>query len=210
IGEDTDLFDWLPKFRDKMDKVLRVKLNDELLPQGERNDIVVFKSCFPNNDFVGEGDIPGNPAGPELTVTNAKAALTSLLPEFEKHPDVLFVYVTAPANAPEAPSQPAWKWLAKTVLGKPQPADIIARQASLARVFNRWVVDENGWLKGYTKNNVVVFDYYEILTGGESDLSKYPTGDGRDSHPSREGNERAAREFVPLLNRAVRRSSLSR
>src|SRR3954466_14133132 len=53
IGEATDLFDWLPKFRTKMDKILSVELNDHPLPTGVRNQVVVFKSCFPNSAFVG-------------------------------------------------------------------------------------------------------------------------------------------------------------
>jgi hypothetical protein len=52
-----------------------------------------------------------------------------------------------------------------------------------------------------------VFDYYDLLTGCvASDLSLYPTGGGYDSHPSREGNEKAAEAFVPFLNRAVQRA----
>ena len=55
-----------------------------------------------------------------------------------------------------------------------------------------------------------MFDYYDILTGkGQSDLCVYPTGDGYDSHPSREGNGKAAAAFVPFLNQAVRRAGLT-
>ncbi|MCU0691484.1 MAG: hypothetical protein MUF54_08785, partial [Polyangiaceae bacterium] len=99
VGEDTDLFDWLPKFQTKMDRILKVSFNDRLLSGDERNDIVVFKSCYPNNRFASEGQAPGNPAGPELTVWNAKATLTALLAEFQKHPNTLFMYVTAPPTA---------------------------------------------------------------------------------------------------------------
>jgi hypothetical protein len=209
IGDKTDLFDWPPKFQTKMDKILRVKRNDELLPEGQINQVVVFKSCFPNNEFVGQGTPPGNPAGPELTVANAKAALSAVLPELEKHPKTLFLYVTAPANAPNAPPEPAWRWLAKTVLGKAHNREVVAKQAALARDFNQWVVSKDGWLKDYRLKNVAVFDYYGALTDGRSGLSAYATDAGRDSHPSREGNERAAKQLVPLLNRAVRRAGLS-
>ena len=65
-------------------------------------------------------------------------------------------------------------------------------------------------MKDYPLNNVVVFDYYNLLTDdGSSDLLRYPTGGGFDSHPSREGNEKAAEAFVPFLNKAVRRAGLS-
>ena len=64
-------------------------------------------------------------------------------------------------------------------------------------------------LKDYPLHNVVVFDHYDILTdNGESDLSRYPTWDGADSHPSRSGNEKAAQAFVPFVNRAARRAGI--
>src|SRR5512140_2623692 len=68
IGNKTDLFDWAPKFSEQMDRVLRVKRQDELLPDGQKNQVVVFKSCFPNNQLVGEGAAPGDAKGPALTV----------------------------------------------------------------------------------------------------------------------------------------------
>ncbi|MGK4007264.1 hypothetical protein WMF31_31875 [Sorangium sp. So ce1036] len=209
IGEDTDLFHWAPKFRDKMDKLLRVALNDEVLPEGEVNRIVVFKSCYPNNRFRGEGTAPGNPAGPELTVWNAKAALTSLLPELAKRKDTLFVYLTAPANVLKRSTEPAWKWTAKRILGKPTDEEIAQRQADLARSFNNWVKSPDGWLSGYPEKNVVVFDYYDVLTNrGESNFSLHGSQGNTDNHPSSEGNARAADELVPFINRAVRRAGL--
>lgn len=207
IGERTDIFDWRPKFQGQMDQILACDHQDTPLPDGRRNRIVAFKSCFPNNAFTSEGTPPGNPAGPGLTVWNAKAAYTGLLPEFRKHPEVLFVCVTAPPLASKAPPQPLWKVTAKKILGR---GDGLAASGPLARQFNTWLADTNGWLKDYPLKNVVVFDYYDQLTGhGVSDFSVYPTGDGYDSHPSAEGNRLAAGAFVPFLNRAVRRAGLS-
>ena len=207
IGQNTDIFDWPPKFRGQMEQILSCDFQDTSYTYGRRNQIVVFKSCFPNNDFVSAGTPPGNPAGPELTVWNARAAYAMLLDEFRKYPNVLFVCVTAPPLAPRASPQPRWKQLAKKVLGR---GNRLATSAPLAREFNNWLSGKDGWLKDYSLTNVVVFDYYDILTGnGASDLSLYPTGDGCDSHPSREGNAKAAEAFVPLLNRAVRRAGLA-
>ena len=207
IGENTDIFDWLPKFRGEMDEILACDFQDVRYTNGFRNNIVVFKSCFPNNDFKSEGQPPGNAAGPDLTVWNARAAYAALLDEFRKHPEVLFVCVTAPPRAPEAPPQPWWKLLAKKAVGR---GDLLAVSARLAREFNNWLSGSDGWLKDSGLTNVVVFDYYDILTGhGASDLSRYSTGDGHDSHPSREGNVKAAEAFVPFLNRAARRAGLS-
>ena len=209
VGENTDLFDWLPKFRKDMDKVLRVNFNDQLASDDERNRIVMFKSCYPNSRFEGMGEQPGNAEGPELTVWNAKATFTAMLPEFQKHPDTLFVYFTSPPNAPRYGSEPLLKVVAKKVLGKPTTAELMASQASLARTFHNWVKSPDGWLKDYPLHNVVVFDFFDVLTNdGTSDFSQYPTGNGDDSHPSRQGQQKAAAAFVPLLNRAVHRAKL--
>ncbi len=210
IGEATDLFDWVPKFRGEMDSVLACAINDRVLPTGQHNQVVVFKSCFPNSAFAGEGNEPGNPGGPELTVANARATMIALREVLSRHPETLFVYVTAPPLARESQSEPVWKWLAKEILRKPHNHQQLLKSGPLARQFNDWVTDSNGWLKGYPYRNIVVFDYYDVLTGhGASNFSAYPTDNGSNSHPSREGNEKAAAELIPLLNRAVRRAGLS-
>ncbi len=208
IGEATDLFDWLPKFRDDWDRILSTDMQDTSLPEGQQNQIVMFKSCFPNSQFVGEGEGEGNPEGRELTLANAQATMNALREELAQHPDVLFVYVTAPPMAQPA-AIPLWKYLAKMVRGTLNPADVQRESHAIARRFNNWVRSPEGWLQGYAHNNIVVFDYYDVLTNdGASNMLHYPTGGGTDSHPSAEGNRRAAQAFAPLLNRAVRRAGL--
>lgn len=209
IGENTDMFDWLPKFQNDMDKVLRVTFNDKMYTGDERNRIVMFKSCYPNSRFEGMGEAPGNPKGPDLTVWNAKATLNALLEEFKKHPDTLFVYLTAPPNASRYGSEPLLKIIAKKALGKPTTDEVMAQQASLARTFDNWVKSPEGWLKDYPLKNVVAFDFFDELTDhGASNFSRYPTGNGDDSHPAREGQQKAAAAFVPFLNRAVHRAGI--
>lgn len=210
VGENTDLFDWLPKFRTDMDKILRVTFNDRLYAGDERNRIVMFKSCYPNSRFEGMGEPPGNADGPELTVWNAKATFTAMLEAFEKRPDTLFVYFTSPPNAAHYGSEPLVKVLAKKALGKPSTAEVMASQASLARTFHNWAKSPDGWLKDYPLRNVVVFDFYDVLTDhGATNFSRYPTGaEGDDSHPARQGQQKAAAEFVPFLNRAVHRAGI--
>jgi hypothetical protein len=206
VGEHTDVFDWLPKFRQQMGQVLACDRQDTAYADGRQNQVVVFKSCFPNNQFVAAGTPPGNPTGPELTVWNAMAAYSGLLGEFRKYPQVLFVCVTAPPIAPAVQGQPLWKQVAKKILGR---ASSPAASAALARQFNDWLSGDDGWLKGGGLTNVVVFDYYDMLTDcGASNLSCYATDGGRDSHPSRAGNEKAAVDFMSFLNRAVRRAGL--
>jgi hypothetical protein len=207
VGERTDLFDWEPKFRAQMDRILATDDQDRVYDDGRKNQIVVFKSCFPNSVFVEEGAPPGDPAGPTLTVANAKAALRALLPVFERHPDVLFVYVTAPPVAPFAPGEPLYRLVARRLRGRRTYSDMVRESGTLARMFNDWVVGQKGWLTAYRSSNVAVFDYYGILTGGESHYARY-LADESDSHPSAEGNRRAAEAFIPFLNRAARRAGL--
>lgn len=206
IGQHTDIFDWLPKFRNEMDHILSCDLQDRRLKDGCRNEIVVFKSCFPNNAFLSEGTPPGNARGPGLTLWNAKATYLELIDEFRKHPEVLFVCFTAPPLAPRTqPKALLKRWL--NTLGGGSYS--LGKSGQCAREFNNWLSGENGWLMNSNLSNVAVFDYYDILTGsGASDLSCFPTGDGYDSHPSREGNMSAAGAFVPFLNRAIRRAGL--
>jgi hypothetical protein len=193
VGDKTDICHWNAKFRDEMDRILSTRLQDELLPEGTTNNIVAFKSCFPNNHFVGEGAEPGDPDSCQLTLANAKAAYRAILPYFEQHPDVLFVAFTAPPLA----KTPGFKgWVKKMLKG--------SQASELARQFNNWLADtENGWLAGYKLNNIAVFDHYDVLTGyGKTNYLAYPTGGGGDSHPSSEGNQEAAKAFVPFIQKA--------
>ena len=73
VGNKTDIFDWPSKFKNDMDKVLQCDQQNRYFKDGRKNQIVVFKSCYPNSAFSGMGQEPGNPSGPELTVANAKA-----------------------------------------------------------------------------------------------------------------------------------------
>ena len=207
IGQNTDILDWLPKFRDHMDDILACDSQDTRYSDGRRNKIVLIKSCFPNNAFKAAGIPPGNFAGPELTVWNAKAAYNALLLEFRKHPEVLFVVMTAPPLAPKKMPLPLWRQLINKVRGNDHDPAV---SAGLAREFNNWLAGEGDWLKNSSVSNVVVFDYYDVLTQhGESNFSMFPTGGGFDSHPSRAGNQMAAQAFVLFLNSAVRRAGLS-
>ncbi len=209
IGQSTDLFDWLPKFRDQMAQVLTCAGQDAVLAPPAQNRIVIFKSCYYNNGFEGRGQSPGSPQGPVLTLANAQAAYAALLPEMRKHPEVLFVCVTTPPLAPRIKPDPLWKALARKILGKPDLRQKLAMRGELSRQFANWLKADDGWLKDYELHNVDVFDYYDVLTGnGATDLLKYPTGEGFDSHPSAEGQRTATEAFVPFLNRAVRRAGL--
>ena len=194
VGDKTDFDDWLPKFRDQMDQLVSISRNDD---RGAQNQIVVWKACFPNNMIDDEKQL-----------AQIEDKFRALLPLFAKHPEVLFVHLTTPPLAPMTEKQPAWKWVAKTLMGKPQPEKRLEKAGPLARQLDQWLMTE--WLKEYPQKNVVVFDLFDILTDhGKSNYLAFPTGGGTDSHPAREGNQLVTAELVPFLNRAVRRAGLS-
>lgn len=208
IGENTDLFDWLPKFRDHMSRVLANALQDQALA-AVTNDVILFKSCYPNSAFREHRGEPADPAGRRLTLSNAKATFAALRDEFARHPDVLFVYLTTPPLLPRQVSRPLWKHLARMILGRPPSDREQSEAAAIARTFNNWLKSPTGWLDGYSHRNVVVFDYFDVLTGdGRSDFLEFPAGNGTDDHPSTRGQQIAASRLAPFINRAVRRAGL--
>ena len=189
-----------------MDKVLTCKNQDDFFLDGKRNRIVMFKSCFPNSYIEGEGTPPGDPDSCSKTLANYKATYNNLREYFSKQPDTLFVVVTAPPLIQQKPNR--IKETVKSILGRPNTIDRIGQRA---RTFNNWLKDvENGWLKGYMFKNIVVFDYYDVLTEyGKSNWSLYPSGEGKDDHPNSVGNSKAAQEFVTFINKAMHRMRTS-
>jgi hypothetical protein len=228
IGDHTDIGHWYNWFvgphRDTYLSALYTEYGDHSYnysrltdPDPSReNEIIMFKSCFPNSGLEGSADDPptsgdnplrGQDVGSEHhTVANAKGIYNDLLAYFRTRQDKLFVVIAAPPLVENGTD---------------------ATQAANARAFNDWLV--NDWLDGYPHNNVTVFDFYNVLTSnggdpGTSDLGQ-ETGnhhrwwngavqhvqsvdndysaygsDEWDSHPTAAGNQKAAAEFVPLLN----------
>jgi hypothetical protein len=204
IGQDTDICHWNGKFRNDMDIILKTDHQDKLYSDGSVNNIVMFKSCYPASEIIADGIPPADPDSCEKTVANYKAAYNSLLPYFRQHPGTLFIAITAPPIV--KPRMNPVKEFLKNISGTGPEA-----MGKRTRHFNNWLKDvASGWLKDYELKNVVVFDYYDILTGkGESNWAKFPTRDGKDSHPSSQGNLMAAQEFINLLNLAVHYGGLS-
>lgn len=237
IGDRTDIPNWPEWFtgpnRDAIVAALYAETGQNLggfgsWPRlspdpGGQNQIILFKSCFPNSDLYGQpNDPPLSAPNEQYTVANAKAVYNNLLDYFRTRQDKLFVVITAPPMA-----QGEYQG------GAPPPA----QRAANARAFNDWLVHD--WLDGYPLNNVAVFDYYNPLTsngtagrvdnpatseepndvgrsdgnhhrwwnGAEqhtqsvaNDYSAYPTDSNWDSHPTSAGHQKATAEFVPLLN----------
>lgn len=200
IGDRTDITDWSEWFRSANTPTYMAALYAESqqhsaytrLPgnPGGENEIVLFKSCFPNSNLEGSPDDPPAP-GEGLTVSNAKYIYNDLLHYFGEHTDKLFVVITAPPV-----QDPTW--------------------AENARAFNNWLVQD--WLdeNQYPYPNVAVFDFYNILThpdnhhwiiNGEivhvvqnSQNTLYYPSSPDDDHPNATGDRKATEEFVPVLN----------
>ncbi len=230
IGSNTDIGHWWLWFRGPNSETILSTLYSETEqhssysrlatnPGGE-NQIIMFKSCFPNSALRGNANdavpaiednpLKGESCGSEHhTVANAKGIYIDLLEYFKTRPDKTFIVITAPP------------------LSNPTYADN-------ARAFNNWLVDD--YLTNYTVGNVFVFDYYNVLTtnGGDANTNdtasesgnhhrwwngqvqhitngdndatqnilEYPSSSG-DDHPSQAGQQKATAEFVPLLNNFV-------
>jgi hypothetical protein len=200
IGDRTDILNWTEWFRSEFSPIYTDALFNEnvqnsnytrtLADPGGENQVILFKSCFPNSMLEGSPDDPATP-GDSLSVGNAKYIYNDLLNFFMTRPDKLFIIITAP------PVQ------------DPTYADN-------ARAFNNWLV--NDWLyeNNYPYNNVAVFDFYNVLTHPENHHRYNPStaeiehttsfGDNtlyypsEDDHPNPEGSQKATEEFIPLLN----------
>ncbi len=200
IGDRTDIPNWLEWFRGPTsDEILQALYREsgqnagytrDLADPGGENEIILFKSCFPNSNLSGNPDDAAAP-GEDYSVSHAKHVYNEILQYFATRPDKLFVVITAP------PVQDA-------------------TFAENARAFNNWLVYD--WLRenAYQQSNVAVFDFYNVLTGpdhhhrlvnGEIEhvwvdgrnTAYYPSSAG-DDHPSAAGDRKATEEFVPLLN----------
>jgi hypothetical protein len=218
IGDHTDIGDWWTWFRGTnastytsalyANTQINSSYSRTLASPGGENTIIMFKSCFPNSGVggspsdaippIGTNPLKGNSMN-DLTVGNAKGVYLDLLEYFKLHPEKMFVLVVSPPL---------------------RASDTNSTQARNARALANWLVSPTGLLNGYTANNVFVFDYYNILTGGHhrvvgsdvehsvgpSNYLRFPTGD---SHPSAAGDRIATAEFVPLLNAAYNSWRLS-
>ncbi len=197
IGDRTDIPNWTEWFASENTPMFMDALFNEsgqnasytrTLPDpGGENEIIMFKSCFPNSVLEGSPDDPPDPDG-WLSVGHAKFVYNEILKYFAARPDKLFVVITAPPLSDST-------------------------YADNARAFNDWLL--NDWLaeNNYTLNNVAVFDFYNVLTSPDahhrfnngqvehiatgSNVLYYPSGD---DHPSVQGSQKATDEFIPLLN----------
>ncbi len=195
IGDRTDTGDWPEWFTDttiqgngetQRDNIMAAvyttanknAMYTPITDPGGENDIIMFKSCYPNSE-VGS------------SIEDEKDIYNDILTYFASRPDKLFILITP-------------------------PGETVVSSYVLTRELCEWLVDEeNGWLSGYSGNNVGVFDFYCVLseTGSHHTIedgelvytyaSDYdgtsPYHNGND-HPNSTGNQKSTDEFVPLLN----------
>ena len=199
IGDRTDILNWpewfvgpdSPRYLEALyqESGQNSGYTRTLEDPGGENQILLFKSCFPNSALEGSPDDPPAPAD-TLTVGAARRVYNDLLTYFATRPDRLFVVITAPPIADST-------------------------YAANARAFNTWLVEN--WLaeNDYPYHNVFVFDFYNVLTGANNH-HRYHDGaieyitdqggdtayyvEGGDDHPTPEGNQKSTEEFIPLLN----------
>ena len=183
-GDFTDVKDWYFWFHNFLDGVLEWECSP-----GEYNQIVMFKSCFPNSGITEDGTAPGNPTNDNHTIWNHKAAYCSLTNAFAQHSNVLFIAVTAPPMRP----------------GDGYRSDEGAR----ARTFNNWLKKDyvDAYIDSTGLRNLAVFDLFDILATpstkprGANALS--PNYRTRDSHPNVKGSRLLTGSFLPCFRNAV-------
>jgi hypothetical protein len=195
-----------------MVQILATRHQDETSSDGT-NHIVMFKSCYPNNAFKSAPVVATEACGTALTLPNAKATLAAVRVELAKYPKTLFVYLSAPPLC-AGPREALWKSTAKVLLRRPTREQEHGESAALAREFNDWLTSPSGWLAGYPQRNIVVFDYFDLLTGASpaqnrSNFLQYASNGGTDNHPHSQAQSMAATLFVSFLNRAVRYAGLA-
>ena len=183
LGENTDMNFWLAKFRDQMPQILSFKAHPNLYrTDSVTNNIVMFKSCFPNSDVVADGDAPGDPKVPVRTIANYKALFGELMKEFAKHPNTVFIYLTSPPLVPELTT---------------------SENANRARTFNTWVVNE--FVPMYKQetglNNFAAFDLHAVLADSDNMLkAEYRQNIEGDSHPNSKASRAAVDAFLRVFD----------
>jgi len=129
IGDRTDIPNWLEWFRSDQTPVYMDALYTEheqhanytrtFADPGGENQVVMFKSCFPNSALEGAPDDAPDPEG-WLSVGHARFVYNEILQYFASRPDKLFIVITAPPLSDGA-------------------------YAANARAFNQWLM--NDWLR---------------------------------------------------------------
>ncbi len=189
MGDHTDTEDWPYWFNDVvMPSVYKTEshpsyTNNIENPGGE-NEIVMFKSCYPNSD-VG------------ATIEDEKEIYNILLDYFKEHPDKMFILITPPPmisiSHPEK-TRELCNWLCDYENG--WLAEYPCKNVFVFDLYNV-LTDPNNhhWVKDGEIQHIVSDN--PVDPEHPNELYYY---EGNDNHPTPEGNRKATEEFIPLLN----------
>lgn len=188
LGTTTDTTNWPLWFNDtKMPYVYQTAShttwdgNTLALPAGD-NEIVMFKSCYPNSEV-------------DSSIDDEKAIYSGLLTYFAAHQDKLFVLITPPGEtdvSSSALTRELCDWLVNRESG--------------------WLKDyahKNVLVYDFYCTLSETGSHHTVTGGSETHVwdasydgaSPYHTNSGND-HPDSTGNQKATAEFIPLLNAA--------
>jgi hypothetical protein len=184
LGDRTDAVNWPEWFTDtKMPYVYanssHFDYSDAIDDPGGQNEIIMFKSCFPNSEV-----------GP--SIDDEKAIYNGLLAYFGAHTDKMFVLIVPPPmrtlTTPLLTRELA-NWLVDTTSGWLATYNLTHKNVYVFDYYNVLTHPDNH----HRVNGTVV----EHIVANSSNVLYYPTGD---DHPSAAGHQKATAEFVPLLN----------
>ncbi|MBI5953975.1 MAG: hypothetical protein HY865_20155 [Chloroflexi bacterium] len=183
IGDRTDIgdwYEWFPTYLEalfKEDKQVARYTRQQTLPPGE-NEVILFKSCFPNSTLRGDPTAPvppieRNPICGERAVTipadpknarkylvyRAKSVIKAVLGRNKNEAaytvaNAKGIYIELLKHFQQRPD--------KLFIAITAPPLLYSPVGTNARAFNQWLAHD--WLANYPLKNVAVFDLYNVLT----------------------------------------------
>ena len=170
IGDRTDIPNWTEWFSSPSTPTYMEALFNEneqnstytrtLSDPGGENQIILFKSCFPNSELEGS---PNDPPGTYEDLTGQRREV-----RLQHHPDL---FCRTPRQAVHRHHRAA------ALATRPTPT---TRAPSTTGWSNDWLAENN-----YALNNVAVFDFYNVLTGSDAH-HRWHNGADR-AHPGQPG-----------------------
>ncbi len=184
-GDMTDTTDWPFWFNDSVmpyvynETETMTAVNTLARADGE-NEIIMFKSCYPNSD-VGS------------SISDEQAIYTDLLEYFHARQDKLFILVTPPPMI-DIPVPSKTRELSNWLFDR-ERGWLGSYDGDNVYVFDFYNV------LTHPSNHHMIQDGSEVHIIGSSSANELYYDSSGDDHPNGIGNTKATNEFVPLLNR---------
>jgi len=150
-------------------------------------DLVVFKHCFPVSNIMPDTGHP-DVGSQEKRLENYKLQYEALKVKMREFPETKFLLWTGPPLVECA----SLRYRISSILKR---RDICRERAERARDFFDWV--RNEWDE--PGDNIYLWDYYALSTGGGLYLKREYAESRDDSHPNREFAETAAPELCARI-----------